>query len=103
MNVITCVQVLVGIIFLCCTISQTSADSAEIDNLAAMFESGLSSVSGKFGGPQVSMDSNTIPEVDKKMRELYTTIENGLLQARQAAAQSRSSMTTFVLEKLNLI
>lgn len=95
-------QVLVGIIFLCSTISQTNANS-EIDNLAMMLQSGLSSVSGKFGGPDVTIDSAGIPEADKKMRELYMTLENGLLQARQAAVATRSSMTTYVLEKLNLI
>lgn len=96
------VRVLVGIIFLCFAICQTSANS-ELDALTMMFQNGFSSVSGNFGGPNVAAGPADAPDVDNKMRELYMTIEKGLLEARQAAAISRSSMTTFVLEKMNLV
>lgn len=79
---------------------EAQADSREIDELAAMLENGFNSMM-----PQ--KDNNfAVGDVDgptQKLRQLYGDLERTLTEARQRAANERSSITSQTIDRLRLI
>lgn len=77
----------------------------EFDNLALRFQNGFDLMSKTIGnnGAFSGGPPKTIGEADKQMRELYTVLERNLMDARQRAANARSSVTFDTIEKLNLV
>lgn len=79
--------------------------NAELDNLALQFQSGFNLMSKNIGnyGASSGGQPQTISEADQQMRELYTALERNLMEARQRAANARSSVTFETIEQLNLV
>lgn len=79
--------------------------NVELDNLALQFQNGFDLMSKNTGliSEQPRVQTTDIGEADKKMRELYTVLERNLMEARQRAANARSSVTFDIIEKLSLV
>lgn len=79
--------------------------NAELDNLTLQFQNGFDMMSKniQLNSALPSNPPVTIGEADQKMRELYTALERNLMEARQRAANARSSVTFETIEKLNLV
>lgn len=79
--------------------------NVELDNLALQFRNGFDLMSKNTGliSDQQNVQTTNIGEADKKMKELYTVLERNLMEARQRAANARSSVTFDIIEKLSLV
>lgn len=92
----------IAFMFLAHILSSKAND--EFDNLAHEFQNGFGLASKKMGitgdlhGPP-----KNIVEAEKLMRDLYTALERNLMDARQRAANARSSMTSSAIEQLKLV
>lgn len=97
------VRVLVLSIFAYQLAQPVQAD-IEFDNLALQFQNGFGLASEKLG---IALGTNQPPqnvqEADKRMRDLYVAIERILMDARQRAANVRSSLISTAIERLRLI
>lgn len=78
--------------------------NVEFDSLAHEFQNGFSLTSKKMG---LMEGSNAAPknivEAEKQMRDLYIALEKNLMDARQKAANVRSSLTSTTIEQLKLV
>lgn len=96
--VVTCAAIIIMLHLLSCEAN------VEFDNLALEFQNGFELISKKTG---FTLDSNKPPtsigEAEKRMRDFYTSLERSLKDARQRAANSRSTLTSSTIEKLNLV
>lgn len=78
--------------------------NVEFDNLAMEFQNGFNLVSKKMGLTEDSAGPpRDIEEAEKQMREMYIALERNLMDARQRAANSRSSVTSAAIEQLKLV
>lgn len=93
--------VLVGLLLVVSIHGADAIDDHELDSLVSRFSSGLSSVSAKLG-VQADSQVNSASDAEEKMRSLYSTLERTLTEARQVAANSRSSLIWSRIEKLSL-
>lgn len=85
--------------------TQPACANVEIDALAAQFSSGFGSIARKTGMSENVVDAGqqmNVAAVDQKLRQLYTTIEKSLMDARQRAANARSSLTSAAIDKLRI-
>lgn len=84
-------------------IIQISNCSSDVDNLISQFEGNFGLTSQHMGLNPNGGQPGTLNDADVKVRALYTTIEDKLLQARQQAALTRSSITSYTIKSLKLM
>lgn len=77
--------------------------SSDIDNLVDQFESNFGLTAQHLGLNPNGGQPGSIQDAELKMRSLYTAIENYLLEARQRAANDRSSVTSYTIKSLKLM
>lgn len=79
--------------------------NSEIDDLIHRFQSGLSSLAEKTGIQNMALGDGafSLEAADRTMKELLDTLERTVIEARQRAANSRSSETLQTIEKLRFI
>lgn len=73
------------------------AENAEIDQLANQLDSQLRSFNAQLVNVPIA------EQAASNLRELYRSIEKTLVEARQRAANERSSLTSQTIEKLKLM
>lgn len=86
-------------------IISVSGTDTEINDLALQFENGFNSINNKLEGHTSSIENEplTIEGADKKMHRLYMNLEKSLVDARQRAANARSSLTSRSIDRLRLV
>ena len=76
----------------------------ELDRLAMQFDAGFSLASRELvvNNPTTNKQLSFVEEADQRMRELYSTLEKNLSEARQRSALARSSLASYTIDKLLL-
>lgn len=84
------------------TLGSIKADT-DIDSLISKFEGNFGLTTQHLGLNPNGGQPGSIQDADIKMRSLYTAIEGYLLEARQKAANDRSSITSYTIKNLKLM
>lgn len=95
------------VLFLVVTVlaqTKQTVANVEVDDLALMFQNGFGSIANQMGVSQnPSGQLSPLDEAVKKMRDLYDGLQKNLMDARQRAANVRSSLTSITIERLKLV